>query len=104
MAQAMHCVRPVCVQLREEDARPRHLLYKYEAMTFEDMQIFSVTDASHANDYDTSSNGGKLMQAAWKPKPEREVFTSRFPLPTGNRRRDHLHRFLPLQPDPSSVQ
>ena len=37
------------------------IFYKYEAMKFENMQIHSVTDASHANDYDVSTNEGKLL-------------------------------------------
>ncbi|CAE7670799.1 RE2 [Symbiodinium microadriaticum] len=36
------------------------ILYKYEALDFNDMEILSVADASHAADYDVNKNG-KLM-------------------------------------------
>ena len=37
------------------------IYYKYEALDFGQMQIYSITDASHANDYDVSTNEGKLL-------------------------------------------
>ncbi|CAE7947914.1 RE2, partial [Symbiodinium sp. KB8] len=36
------------------------ILYKYEALDYDDMEILSVADASHAADYDVNKNG-KLM-------------------------------------------
>ena len=75
------------------------LFYKYHALDFNDMEILSITDASHAADFDVNQDG-KLIGGE---EPEWPDATPGFLLLHEEWHRNGVHHWIPLQCYPAGV-